>query len=182
MEIENRLPDNIGNRPSETLRKIFLWCSPHTCATIKQRIEALTQLATEQPDTTWLLILKLIPSSTEGFCDSSSQPRWREWALGWTRDGSRQDMNQYKNSIADFVLKNSAEDPHRWSQILEGIIRCNPRVTTIAFETMNRIAANSTDVSGRSALWTELNKLIICLLYTSPSPRDQRGSRMPSSA
>ena len=25
-------------------------------------------------------------------------------------------------------------------------------------------------------------RLIICLLYTSPSPRDQRGSRMPSSA
>ena len=24
--------------------------------------------------------------------------------------------------------------------------------------------------------------LIVCLLYTSPSPRDQRGSRMPSSA
>ena len=26
------------------------------------------------------------------------------------------------------------------------------------------------------------NKVIACLLYTSPSPRDQRGSRMPSSA
>ena len=26
------------------------------------------------------------------------------------------------------------------------------------------------------------NVLTICLLYTSPSPRDQRGSRMPSSA
>ena len=25
-------------------------------------------------------------------------------------------------------------------------------------------------------------KVIPCLLYTSPSPRDQRGSRMPSSA
>ena len=24
--------------------------------------------------------------------------------------------------------------------------------------------------------------LVLCLLYTSPSPRDQRGSRMPSSA
>ena len=24
--------------------------------------------------------------------------------------------------------------------------------------------------------------LVVCLLYTSPSPRDQRGSRMPSSA
>ena len=26
------------------------------------------------------------------------------------------------------------------------------------------------------------NPFYICLLYTSPSPRDQRGSRMPSSA
>ena len=28
----------------------------------------------------------------------------------------------------------------------------------------------------------ELNRDLACLLYTSPSPRDQRGSRMPSSA
>ena len=28
----------------------------------------------------------------------------------------------------------------------------------------------------------ESHKYFICLLYTSPSPRDQRGSRMPSSA
>ena len=27
-----------------------------------------------------------------------------------------------------------------------------------------------------------LELCVICLLYTSPSPRDQRGSRMPSSA
>ena len=29
---------------------------------------------------------------------------------------------------------------------------------------------------------TDLIIVYICLLYTSPSPRDQRGSRMPSSA
>ena len=28
----------------------------------------------------------------------------------------------------------------------------------------------------------QINESYICLLYTSPSPRDQRGSRMPSSA
>ena len=27
-----------------------------------------------------------------------------------------------------------------------------------------------------------VSKYVFCLLYTSPSPRDQRGSRMPSSA
>ena len=29
---------------------------------------------------------------------------------------------------------------------------------------------------------TNITRRLICLLYTSPSPRDQRGSRMPSSA
>ena len=40
-----------------------------------------------------------------------------------------------------------------------------------------------------SAVWNSLPKRLVfaamlgpCLLYTSPSPRDQRGSRMPSSA
>ena len=32
------------------------------------------------------------------------------------------------------------------------------------------------------APWRLDNKTYNCLLYTSPSPRDQRGSRMPSSA
>ena len=31
-------------------------------------------------------------------------------------------------------------------------------------------------------LWSHMTVLENCLLYTSPSPRDQRGSRMPSSA
>ena len=30
--------------------------------------------------------------------------------------------------------------------------------------------------------WNAFQEPISCLLYTSPSPRDQRGSRMPSSA
>ena len=39
------------------------------------------------------------------------------------------------------------------------------------------------DVIAEKREWlTELDSAITCLLYTSPSPRDQRGSRMPSSA
>ena len=38
-----------------------------------------------------------------------------------------------------------------------------------------------TDWPGRSPKDIE-DQITYCLLYTSPSPRDQRGSRMPSSA
>ena len=37
---------------------------------------------------------------------------------------------------------------------------------------------------GISTIYSHLENVMVevCLLYTSPSPRDQRGSRMPSSA
>ena len=35
---------------------------------------------------------------------------------------------------------------------------------------------------GRMSLLAAITWTTLCLLYTSPSPRDQRGSRMPSSA
>ena len=38
------------------------------------------------------------------------------------------------------------------------------------------------DVATASSLTLAADTISICLLYTSPSPRDQRGSRMPSSA
>ena len=34
----------------------------------------------------------------------------------------------------------------------------------------------------RFSSWDDLNKADVCLLYTSPSPRDRQKSRMPSSA
>ena len=38
------------------------------------------------------------------------------------------------------------------------------------------------DADGRIILFIDELHTVVCLLYTSPSPRDQRGSRMPSSA
>ena len=38
------------------------------------------------------------------------------------------------------------------------------------------------DAQGRASLGESIDSLLGCLLYTSPSPRDKRQSRMPSSA
>ena len=52
-------------------------------------------------------------------------------------------------------------------------------------ELSQRLNSNQTPQSAGSsipAISTPNNVFSRCLLYTSPSPRDQRGSRMPSSA
>ena len=48
-------------------------------------------------------------------------------------------------------------------------------------EKVNQIKAAESSENERLDAWFE-TKFKDCLLYTSPSPRDQRGSRMPSSA
>ena len=47
---------------------------------------------------------------------------------------------------------------------------------------LKREAAAKREQRLRNKLFEQNGNIYICLLYTSPSPRDQRGSRMPSSA
>ena len=64
-------------------------------------------------------------------------------------------------------------------------------------DTKNKLPNHIAIIMDGNKRWAKLNGLesksgyrqgaeaareIVCLLYTSPSPRDQRGSRMPSSA
>ena len=58
------------------------------------------------------------------------------------------------------------------------------RITEMISEEMaqGKIPRFSFTVSIRDQLAQKYIEVQICLLYTSPSPRDQRGSRMPSSA
>ena len=73
-----------------------------------------------------------------------------------------------------------------WENVIEGcedkqiFDAYNKAATDMATEytdeLMEQMTALQEQVDGRDA-WD-----IDCLLYTSPSPRDQRGSRMPSSA
>ena len=51
----------------------------------------------------------------------------------------------------------------------------------IVQDVFTKIYQNADKFKGNSTISTWIYR-ITCLLYTSPSPRDQRGSRMPSSA
>ena len=76
---------------------------------------------------------------------------------------------------------------------LLGLVLRNQQLVTVAvvllsFLTYAAFRTNHADVasSGRRLEDADSDSGValqsICLLYTSPSPRDQRGSRMPSSA
>ena len=74
-------------------------------------------------------------------------------------------------------------------KIIHKLIDAHRTISTMESCTAGLIASTITDTEGASAIFpggyvTYLNetKVFICLLYTSPSPRDPKTSRMPSSA
>ena len=67
---------------------------------------------------------------------------------------------QYMNELRRLLLENDERDTQRF-------------INTMTFLYIRYIAKSTIP---------ELERDVDCLLYTSPSPRDQRGSRMPSSA
>ena len=48
--------------------------------------------------------------------------------------------------------------------------------------TKRRVLLVDLDAQGNATMGVGVDKGAVCLLYTSPSPRDKRQSRMPSSA
>ena len=55
----------------------------------------------------------------------------------------------------------------------------NPGFWILCYESLK---SNTINQSSGCSVFDGKAEIIGCLLYTSPSPRDQRGSRMPSSA
>ena len=58
----------------------------------------------------------------------------------------------------------------------------NSRITDRGAETKMHVANNNGNFTFCAAIFTPQERINLCLLYTSPSPRDKRQSRMPSSA
>ena len=50
------------------------------------------------------------------------------------------------------------------------------------FNATNQARLSEIELREKEVAFKDKGSLNICLLYTSPSPRDQRGTRMPSSA
>ena len=78
-------------------------------------------------------------------------------------------------TTASFVAAGEeiASVERRWASEIAALVgETVGRDATLGLERVNAGAALALDAEG----------IRICLLYTSPSPRDQRGSRMPSSA
>ena len=88
-------------------------------------------------------------------------------------DDRAQSMESFVAAMADGVI-DASELSAQEARLVAVMKKVEPMLDDATHESVTELL---TEMSAFSTMQT-LN----CLLYTSPSPRDQRGSRMPSSA
>ena len=99
--------------------------------------------------------------------------------MGRTLENKQQIVGELKELLADaelaLVLDYKGLSIKEMSD-LRGRLQASNSVCKVTKNTLMRRA-----IDGDSS-WANLDSLLTCLLYTSPSPRDRQKSRMPSSA
>ena len=82
---------------------------------------------------------------------------------------------------ADLLVSNDQGDLHFDPSLVEQNLKIRVRKSDKSWRVISALSdITNSDLSNAEQL--SLTRAYNCLLYTSPSPRDQRGSRMPSSA
>ena len=87
-------------------------------------------------------------------------------------------LDPYSNSEAGLLLPTGAV---LTDMVIEAMRPASPRLSPSLPNLVVHDLSHDAS-SGRTFILADDDLLVICLLYTSPSPRDKRQSRMPSSA
>jgi hypothetical protein len=142
------------NRPINSLRDIFVAWHPNTNATLIQRLAALDQVISREPDVGWELVVKLLPehygSSTE-----TAKPRYRESGASSTEEVTYGIVGRTYKQVIDRVLTMAGESPERWAIVARQLYVFSPEDRARALSLLANLEIPTDDAS-RKEIWEAL--------------------------
>ena len=112
---------------------------------------------------------------------------------GEDEEGTHRRLSQYLDHLSDEIGRHQGRVVHYAGDAVLADFSTATDALACAVSIQEELATRNQDLSKKNKvefrIGINLGEVIVdrddiygCLLYTSPSPRDQRGSRMPSSA
>ncbi len=102
----------LANRPSRSLRAIFLPWLPQTSANLNARLRVLDQLRATESAVAWDLMLELLPQH-HGVGTFTARPEWRNWQSEPDPDRIPPDYPVAIREISERLLKDARVDATR---------------------------------------------------------------------
>ncbi|WP_029007349.1 helix-turn-helix domain-containing protein [Azospirillum halopraeferens] len=108
----------MANRPSASLRRIFLVWNPQTHASEADRLRVLDGLLRRHPEVGWETLLALAPTPNDMLMPSHL-PQWRDFAGGRQESVTRAGIIRGYREIGTRLLDGAGVNAGRWKALLE---------------------------------------------------------------
>jgi transcriptional regulator with XRE-family HTH domain len=149
----------ISNRPSNTLRRIFLPWYPQTFATAAERLTVIDRILIQFPRVGWELLLALAPSSHQ-VSNRSAMPLWRDYSDDPPEPVTRPSLTKVYGAIGNRLIAAAGKDPGRWASLLDHWANFGPLWCKEAADALGPASAKFADAE-RTAFRERLRALII---------------------
>lgn len=145
-----------GNRPSASLSMIFLPWHPQTCATIQQRLAAMTALLRDVPQAAWPLLIDMLPGEHTA-SHGTRKPVWRATIPDdWNSGVSNADYVAQSVAYSEVLVDAAAREPRSALQLVNHVASL-PRAAFVRLtDVLKSASIAALPPSFRAELWASL--------------------------
>ncbi|WP_421376448.1 hypothetical protein ACOCG7_00910 [Paraburkholderia sp. DD10] len=148
------------NRPSNSLRAIFLAWSPGTSATLSQRLDVLRLLANEYPSVAWKLACAILPKAYDTHF-SSREPVWKDFGRSTRLPLNDAAIREALFAYVTFALEMSNGDTVRQLNLVESYPMFALEHRDILRQQLTETANDPLLPSAtKDAIWNEIRQLV----------------------
>ena len=108
-----------GNRPADSLKRIFTPWLPQTGADLEERISALGLLRHREPGVAWRLLLSLLPSGHD-VQFPTAKPKYRFWGERQQGGVSSREYWSFVSRVSDWLIGMAlgGSNPQKWAELV----------------------------------------------------------------
>jgi len=150
------LPENMMNRPLNSLRSTFLSWLPQTAADIPGRKAAISTLMVEYPAVAWKLLLELLPE-THSVGSPTQRPVWRDWIpADYTDRANEEDVINQNRVYAEFAVAMATANLDRLKGLLDHLAKLPRAAFDVVLDGLAGPLTNNLTERERLPFWQKL--------------------------
>lgn len=150
---------HLGNRPINSLRKIFLAWHPGTSANLEQRLQVLDLIIKSHPDIGWKLLMALMPKSHDS-ASPTHEPKWKDFSRSQRESPTQRAVGITFQNYVDCALLHAGSDPNRWIELIDIYFQVSESHRQAIEGGLRKLADIGLAVDDRTNIWKTIRNFL----------------------
>jgi nucleoside phosphorylase len=112
---------SFGNRPSKSLRDIFICWNPNTAASLERRLRVLDLIHKQEPGVAAQLLLALLPTFHGSVLSPTHGTKWRDWVPDPRPIITDLEYFKATTAVLDRLIADIQTDVNRWCALISKV-------------------------------------------------------------